>query len=417
MFTFPSTRACLEWATIPALFVLAARAPAAVQVYLDQGEYESALVASTIVDFEDVPDGEIIPIAAGHSWLGLVAGIDLYQVDANAQGYYGAPFLSDLVASTHYSHPVLFQLPEGTNAVGGQWFHAQTTEYDGHFTLTLEDTSTFDYVYENIATGRELNEPDFCGFVSPEQDIVSIEFHVEHDGNPAVSMADNVRFGYGTSLHACYADWNDRAKYFAGTFDAYAIVADDIQVAPGNEGETISEIVVEIMNWAANGANLNLLLYDDDTRTGLPGALLATIPLGHLGYGELQFVAVDGGGVAVPADGFLWVAVQADVSGAGWFIADRNPDIGASDDLVAVDEGGGFAYYDFGDDMISNMQLVMAVPGDACPADFDGDGDVDTADLLYLLGAWGTPDGDIDGDGDTDTADLLALLAAWGECP
>ena len=52
-----------------------------------------------------------------------------------------------------------------------------------------------------------------------------------------------------------------------------------------------------------------------------------------------------------------------------------------------------------------------------CPADFDGDGDVDTADLLFLLGAWGTPDGDVDGDGDTDTADLLALLGAWGECP
>jgi hypothetical protein len=52
-----------------------------------------------------------------------------------------------------------------------------------------------------------------------------------------------------------------------------------------------------------------------------------------------------------------------------------------------------------------------------CPADFDGDGDVDTADLLFLLGAWGTPDGDVDGDDDTDTADILALLAAWGECP
>jgi hypothetical protein len=52
-----------------------------------------------------------------------------------------------------------------------------------------------------------------------------------------------------------------------------------------------------------------------------------------------------------------------------------------------------------------------------CPADFDGDGDVDTADLLFLLGAWGRPEGDLDCDGDTDTADLLALLAAWGECP
>ena len=61
--------------------------------------------------------------------------------------------------------------------------------------------------------------------------------------------------------------------------------------------------------------------------------------------------------------------------------------------------------------------LTLEIIVEPCPADFDGDGDVDTADLLFLLGAWGTPDGDVDGDGDTDTADLLALLAAWGDCP
>jgi len=60
---------------------------------------------------------------------------------------------------------------------------------------------------------------------------------------------------------------------------------------------------------------------------------------------------------------------------------------------------------------------IIVVEGQECPADFDGDGDVDTADLLFLLGAWGTPNGDVDGDNDTDTADLLALLAAWGDCP
>ena len=54
---------------------------------------------------------------------------------------------------------------------------------------------------------------------------------------------------------------------------------------------------------------------------------------------------------------------------------------------------------------------------DLCPADFDGNGEVNTADLLHLLGCWGTPNGDVDGDGDTDTSDLLALLAAWGPCP
>jgi subtilisin family serine protease len=75
----------------------------------------------------------------------------------------------------------------------------------------------------------------------------------------------------------------------------------------------------------------------------------------------------------------------------------------------------GFDIY-FGYGRINAAHTIAAVPP-FCPADFDGDGDVDTADLLFLLGAWGTPDGDVDGDGDTDTSDLLDLLAAWGSCP
>ncbi|MDY7107275.1 MAG: fibronectin type III domain-containing protein, partial [Planctomycetota bacterium] len=63
--------------------------------------------------------------------------------------------------------------------------------------------------------------------------------------------------------------------------------------------------------------------------------------------------------------------------------------------------------------MLSEVEIYG---GRGCPADFDGDGVVSTADLLFLLAAWGTPDGDVDGDGDTNTADLLALLAAWGPC-
>ncbi|MDY7108518.1 MAG: hypothetical protein SYC29_07755 [Planctomycetota bacterium] len=51
------------------------------------------------------------------------------------------------------------------------------------------------------------------------------------------------------------------------------------------------------------------------------------------------------------------------------------------------------------------------------PGDVDGDGDVDTADLLLLLGAWGDCPGcpeDINEDGVVNTADLLILLGNWG---
>jgi predicted outer membrane repeat protein len=71
----------------------------------------------------------------------------------------------------------------------------------------------------------------------------------------------------------------------------------------------------------------------------------------------------------------------------------------------------------FGAPPIVDMGAYEFQVEESCPADFDEDGDVDTADLLFLLGCWGMPCGDVDFDGDTDTSDLLTLLAAWGECP
>jgi hypothetical protein len=55
-----------------------------------------------------------------------------------------------------------------------------------------------------------------------------------------------------------------------------------------------------------------------------------------------------------------------------------------------------------------------------CFGDFDGDNDIDLADLAELLrqygepGSWSCGDGDLDCHGDVDLADLAALLAAYG---
>ncbi len=52
--------------------------------------------------------------------------------------------------------------------------------------------------------------------------------------------------------------------------------------------------------------------------------------------------------------------------------------------------------------------------------DLDGNGSVNTVDLLDLLAAWGTDPGgppDFDGDNNVSTNDLLLLLANWGPCP
>ncbi len=48
--------------------------------------------------------------------------------------------------------------------------------------------------------------------------------------------------------------------------------------------------------------------------------------------------------------------------------------------------------------------------------DIDGDGDVDFADLLALIAAWGSGDAtaDLNGDGVVNLADLLILIGNWG---
>lgn len=57
---------------------------------------------------------------------------------------------------------------------------------------------------------------------------------------------------------------------------------------------------------------------------------------------------------------------------------------------------------------ISEPFLVGGLLGD-----LNGDGEVNSADLAILLGAWGTPAADLDGDGVTGASDLAILLASW----
>ncbi len=53
---------------------------------------------------------------------------------------------------------------------------------------------------------------------------------------------------------------------------------------------------------------------------------------------------------------------------------------------------------------------------DPCPADINGDGFIDGADLGLLGAGWNTAAGDVNGDGNTDGADLGIMLTLWGTC-
>ena len=67
---------------------------------------------------------------------------------------------------------------------------------------------------------------------------------------------------------------------------------------------------------------------------------------------------------------------------------------------------------------IYTIARINLAPVVACPADFNGDHQVDGSDLTVVLGQWGTAgSGDINQDGNVDGSDLATLLGAWGTCP
>jgi len=72
-----------------------------------------------------------------------------------------------------------------------------------------------------------------------------------------------------------------------------------------------------------------------------------------------------------------------------------------------------------GDDDDPHAYLYAIDLTDGCPADFNGDGAVDTQDVLAFLNAWASGDAsaDFNADGEVNTLDVLAFLNAWsGGC-
>lgn len=81
---------------------------------------------------------------------------------------------------------------------------------------------------------------------------------------------------------------------------------------------------------------------------------------------------------------------------------------------------GGWADGDVnGDGIVDDADIAIIGGLEPCPADLDGNGAVNGADLASLLANWGPGAGgaaDLDGNGFINGADLASMLANWGNC-
>jgi hypothetical protein len=204
----------------------------------------------------------------------------------------------------------------------------------------------------------------------------------------------------------------------------------------GLRGVTVWEdklVIVGAFDNAGDTAAVNVAAWDGETWSalgtggdpydevfGFRQALTAIGAYSGLLYAGGDFSDTVGPeGQAIAAwDGNTWSAVDGGVHGGYFFFP-----------LVFnfktfLDENGEESLFIGGDfDTAGELSVDSTVRWTTCPelpGDVNGDGIVDTVDLLALLAAWGDcPDPpeecppDFDGDGEVGTADLLLLLANW----
>jgi hypothetical protein len=204
-----------------------------------------------------------------------------------------------------------------------------------------------------------------------------------------------------------------------------AIVADDLQVAPGTEGMRLSEITVRLLPY--NGIdNLVLYVYEHDEDTGTPGEFLGSLGLPDVPEND-EYVTVSfdvwSMGVRIPASGRLWVGLFIDAGTGGWNIANAEPSIGQTENLYArlpLDESDWDVNEPFPPDIdFINMMLRVEVVPEPCPADVNGDGVVDVVDMVSVILEWGCAgdcEADVNADGTVDIQDLVEVILSWGVC-
>ncbi|MBX3358166.1 MAG: hypothetical protein KF745_07040 [Phycisphaeraceae bacterium] len=150
-----------------------------------------------------------------------------------------------------------------------------------------------------------------------------------------------------------------------------------------------------------------------------------------------------GGGVSVPSGTVLetwqinvaavgWQPVQQFVNSSShpllrsgrkyWVVAESSAEAQENGVWNFAATGSGYtATTDFGEwSGGASAALCLRVEGTgACPADFDGNGEVEPTDIAVFIQAWlasvagGTLEGDFDGSGTVDPVDIAAFIQAW----
>ncbi|HZW09831.1 MAG TPA: GC-type dockerin domain-anchored protein [Phycisphaerales bacterium] len=248
---------------------------------------------------------------------------------------------------------------------GGGVVRSWDTVNPGETALAVADTvrTAGNYWFGNNATGAEYNLSGSP--LGPTYTIIG--------GGNWFDGATDGRFNYAVQHNGDYnlyrfdREWGSPEVLFNVGFATSGITVD-----PKNGTFWVSDSLSRLVrNLDQSGNELSSFLADD----------------GSYAYG----LAMD------PVDGTLWV---------GGFGSNVIYQYDANGDLLSSVAVPGIG---------SAFGMEFAVAAGECLADFNGDGIVDTRDVLAFLNAWNNDDAasDCDGNGVIDTRDVICFLNAW----
>ncbi len=315
-------------------------------------------------------------------------------------------FLTDTPAT-----PGKWQLPGGAIEDGDfriYWLDGEVAEGNTHASFTLNPAGGSIYLYKRVGTVYTQ-----LGATTYPAATADVAWGREHEDSAAWAATGQATPG-GVNIAA--------GSDLAGVIFVNELMASNIGTIADELGGFADWI--ELHNASDSAVDIGGVFLTDDqlvpNQWPIPaGTTIA--PRGHL----LIWADND------PEQGPMHATFKLSSTGETVGVFDR--DGSTLIDLVAFPALGDDVAFGRVDDGGAAMEVLAdATPGASnspapCPADTNGDGAVDAADLGAVLGAWGT-DGsgggggngataDIDGDGTVAASDLALLLGAWGMCP
>jgi len=148
-------------------------------------------------------------------------------------------------------------------------------------------------------------------------------------------------------------------------------------------------------------------VYDEGPQNGGGGSGCVGASVGSFDASSVGDIIID----VLEPNFSIATTMDANPAGGTEFIGGFEMDIAEETETwyVRVRADGGFPEAQ----MYSITVTTMGGGIKGNPADFTGDGCVDSTDLAIILANWGGAERDIDGDGTTGSGDLAILLAAW----